>query len=729
MKARLPRLSLRQKLLAIGAASSLVSLIVVSLVFTLTDSRLSQTDFLLRHQVLAQVTANNSRAPLAFSDAAAAGRVLAALESAPTVTYAAIHEADGEVLAHFPPSQSPQHAPAELLAEPSRFIADSLHLREDVMVSGRSLGFVYLQGSLQTLRQQILRDRLILLVGAVIAALIAGLLAGRLQRPVSEPIVALTQAADTLKRGGGPVEIPDLDDSDEIGRLTRSFKEMLSELDHRERALKESEANFRMLTEQASDGILVLDSDDRLLKANRSASSLLGYSQEALCQMRGADLVADGRGPLGMTPGDAQSQISERLLSRQSGAATWVETNTALLDDGRVQVILRDLSERKLLEMHLAHSQKMEAVGRLAGGIAHDFNNLLTVISGLTAIVMHQSGSERERERLKTVLAAAEKAADLTRQLLAFSRHEQHREPRLVDPHESLDSLAAMLERVIGETVTLKAEVPTALGKILVDPGQFEQIIVNLVVNARDAIQSEGTIRLTAARVSVDDKVEVSGVPVGDYVSFSVADDGCGINPELLEQIFEPFFTTKERGQGTGLGLATVYSILKQNDGHITVQSEPGSGSCFTVYFPQADEQAAAAIEPTEEVDIPLGQGERILLVEDDDLVREATASMLTSLNYRVFDTPGAKAALDLLDQHRAQIALVLTDLVMPGMNGTELVRRIVASGVDVPILLMSGYTSDAIREEIPGGLENVISKPFSREELANRVRSAVGQD
>jgi signal transduction histidine kinase/ActR/RegA family two-component response regulator len=379
-------------------------------------------------------------------------------------------------------------------------------------------------------------------------------------------------------------------------------------------------------------------------------------------------------------------------------------------------------------EEQLRQSQKMEAVGRLAGGIAHDFNNLLVVITGRAELLRGRvEGDEALGHDLQLITEAGRRASGLTQQLLAFSR-KQILQPKVLDLNEVVAAMGTMLRRVIGEDVDLMIVVGANLGRVRADPGQLEQIIVNLVVNARDAMPKGGRLIVKTANVELDDLFvrRHSGARAGPHVMLSVSDTGEGIAAEVLPQIFEPFFTTKERGRGTGLGLSTVYGIVRQHDGSITVDSEAGLGTTFKIYLPrveEAPESASQRLEPMEE----LRGSETVLLVEDEDGVRRLAREVLEMNGYTVLEAPDGSAALRMATRYPGPIHLLLTDVVMPHMNGRELGERLLALRPDLRVLYMSGYTDDAVIDRgLPESSMPFLPKPFAPVDLARKVRDVL---
>lgn len=504
-------------------------------------------------------------------------------------------------------------------------------------------------------------------------------------------------------------------------------------------ALRASEEWSRALVENASDLTVVLDADGRMSYASPNRDRILGGS--------GTDrLGQDISELLGVHPEDRPAALRVWADVYATPGSTFTATLRVRHLDGSwrtlecsarnllentavrgVVVNCRDVTDRVHLEQQLQQARKMEAIGRLAGGVAHDFNNILTGIQGYTQLSLEEIPADADvRLNLEEIGRAAERAARLTRQLLAFSRR-QMMQPRVVDPNETVEELRDMLTRLIGEDVALSTALSPGAGCVLVDPGQLEQVIVNLSVNARDAMPTGGevTIRTAGVRLEAGDLVDADGLKPGEYVELDVSDTGSGMPPEVIDRMFEPFFTTKEFGKGTGLGLSTVYGVVKQSGGHIRVESRPGAGTTFRVLFPRVEgeperlpERPAPAIEHA---------GETILLVEDDTAVRNLAGRVLRRRGYQVVEARDGAEAWVVFRSDPNAIHLVLSDVVMPELGGRELIERVVSARPGLPAILMSGYTDDVIlrhgaREVGAGFLE----KPFTPDGLAERVRAAL---
>lgn len=423
-------------------------------------------------------------------------------------------------------------------------------------------------------------------------------------------------------------------------------------------------------------------------------------------------------------------QISEYRFRRKDGSYFWVRDESQVLRDEQgipTEIVgsWSDITERIELEDQLRQSQKMEAIGKLAGGVAHDFNNLLTVIIGYSDLLLRRMTEyDPKRNYVTDIRQAGEQASALTRQLLAFSR-KQILEPKILDLNEIVTNIEKMLRRLIGEDIVLTSVLNPALGKVKVDPGQIEQVIINLAVNARDAMPQGGHLTIETSMIEFSEelcRVHPDYKP-GWYVRLSLTDTGCGMTAEVKDRIFEPFFTTKEQGKGTGLGLATVFGILKQSEGHIEVYSEVGVGTSFKIYLPIIEESWFANADS--EMIEPVRHGhESILLVEDEPIVREVTKQSLEAFSYHVIEARSGQEALDLLKTMSEPVALLITDVVMPQMNGRQLAEQLRSKFPDLKVLFMSGYTDDAIvRHGVLDANVAFLQKPFTPTALAKKVQ------
>jgi two-component system, cell cycle sensor histidine kinase and response regulator CckA len=504
-------------------------------------------------------------------------------------------------------------------------------------------------------------------------------------------------------------------------------QEDMTEWKRSQEALAESEALYRKVIEASFDGIAVTEGGV-VLQANRGFAEMFSYAEDDVIGMAILDFVA----------GESQELVRQRVTAGTEGTYELVgkrkDGSKILLEAtakthyiaGRPARLtaLRDVTEKRLLEDQFRQAQKMEAVGRLAGGIAHDFNNLLTVITSCAELVlMDTARDDSRRENLEEIRKASQAAAGLTRQLLAFSR-QQVIQPKLVTIEDVVATADKLLQRLIGEDVELVAVLNEDRATVKIDPGQLEQVIMNLVVNARDAMPDGGRLTLETSSVELDEAYARTHWPAvpGRFALLAVSDTGVGMTKETRARIFEPFFTTKEVGKGTGLGLATVYGIVKQSGGFIWVYSEPGQGTTFKIYLPRVDEAPTARQEARTTTSL-LGT-ETILLTEDAPALRAAAHQILERYGYTVLDAPSSGAALALAGSCPGPIHLLLTDVVMPGMSGRELAEQFTARRPGVRVLYMSGYTDDAVvRHGVLRPGVAYLQKPFTPDVLARKVR------
>jgi nitrogen-specific signal transduction histidine kinase len=396
-----------------------------------------------------------------------------------------------------------------------------------------------------------------------------------------------------------------------------------------------------------------------------------------------------------------------------------------------VEIIAEDITERRVLENQFRQAQKMEAVGRLAGGVAHDFNNLLMVISGYAEVLLeHTRKNDPLYTKIEAIHQATDRATTLTRQLLAFSR-KQLLELKVVDLNIIVEDIKRLLRPLIGENIELQTQLAPDLGRTRADAGQIEQVLMNLVVNSKDAMPNGGKIIIQSANARLnheDVRREYSYIQPGLYVVLSVTDTGEGMDKETQLRIFEPFFTTKEKGKGTGLGLSTVYGIIKQSGGYVLVQSEPGQGTTFRIYLPRVED----ALEPVGTAGTSLSQNggsETVLLVEDEESVRQLVRETLESKGYKVLEAENGEAALRIVSNYSDKIDMLITDVVMPGMSGRELSARLCASRPQTKVLYLSGYTEDAIGHEgVVDPDTAFLQKPFTLQMLSRKVREVLGE-
>jgi two-component system, cell cycle sensor histidine kinase and response regulator CckA len=525
--------------------------------------------------------------------------------------------------------------------------------------------------------------------------------------------------------------------SDDAGKYSGALA-MVTDITERRRAeaaLRASEERYRLLFTSSPLPIWLVDSSTlRFLAVNRVALQVFGYERDELLNMTAGELLAgDESSPVHQafpnTPDQLSSYATLRLRKRDGALVEVALTSQAFALDGR-QVrlcIAEDMTQRNRLEAQLAQARKMEAIGILAGGVAHDFNNLLSIIVTYTSFALDAlKPGDVLRADIQQVAKAGERAVGLTRQLLAFSR-QQILQPRTIDLNATIVGIEPMLRRLLPESIEISLVTEAALGNVSADPGQLEQVIMNLVVNARDAMPGGGELTIETANVAkLAPLSEQAGQKPGAYVKLVISDTGSGIDAAAREHIFEPFFTTKEVGKGTGLGLSTVLGIVEQSGGYLEVRSELGKGTSFDIFLPRVDNSVASQALP-EPNTLSLGGSETVLVVEDDDQVRALTRTILRRNGYEVLVASNAGEAFLIAEEHPRRIHLLLTDVVMPRMNGRQLAERLAVTRPDMKILFMTGYTDDpAVREAVLHQDVALLQKPITPLDLARRVRSVL---
>lgn len=498
-----------------------------------------------------------------------------------------------------------------------------------------------------------------------------------------------------------------------------------------------SEAAFRSMIEDAPYGIARADADGALIRVNPALQRMLGYERldDLLSLKLGQQILVNSTEFLKLKERlETESEFKdvELELRRGDGSPMTVRCGGRRVKERQGEIscfdlFVEDITEKRILERQLQMAGKMEAIGRLSGGVAHDFNNLLGVIIGYSQLLKRKLGPENNLlEQIEEIEKAGQRAASLTRQLLAFSR-QQVLEPAVLSLNDLVVDMAKMLPRILGEDIAVSTSLSHDLAMVKADRSQVEQVIMNLAVNARDAMPSGGKLRIETANVELDRAYtwHHPGAKVGCYVMLAVSDSGMGIAADVLPHIFEPFFTTKEIGKGTGLGLATVYGIVKQSDGYIWVDSEVGKGACFQMFLPQVHEVVTPTAAP--EIEESLRGSETILLVEDSEPLRKLTGAFLESHGFRVLSACDAEEALQVETNHSGGIQLLLTDVIMPGMNGRVLADHLSPRHPEMRVLYMSGYTDSFIA--IHGVLERgkvLLNKPFTEEVLIKKVREVL---
>jgi len=708
---------IRQKVALLIALASVMGLLFATgavVVYELTTFR---PRAMRDAQTQADLIRVNSIAALQFDDQRAAAENLGTLRRRPEILAATLFRPDGTVLARYAPPGAP--APPDELVNGIRFLSDRLVLVDRMETDGQLAGWLALQYAMPPLWRRLPQYGIMVLVVLLALGTASVLLLGMLGKSVSAPLLTLAGAARQISETGNyRLRVP-ARSGDEIGMLTQAFNRMVGTVEDQQGALQQSEARLRLALEAARMDTWVVD-------LSTGPDAALGTL-------------------LGRVHPDDRDEVAGRIRTAiDAGTAFEVEFRTARDDTEerwsalRGQVfagegggtprligVAQDVTEHRRMGQQLIQSQRMEAIGNLAGGIAHDFNNLLTGMIGYLAFARRRLPADAvAQDDLAQVDRAARRAAALTSQLLSYARR-QMVVPAVVDLNATVAALDPMIRRVVGEDVEVTTQLDAALGATRVDPGQLEQVLLNLVANARDAMPAGGSLRIRTRNVALGEESPRRHPEArpGEYVAVEVMDDGSGMSPEVMARIFEPFFTTKPPGAGTGLGLAMCYGIVKQADGHIEVESEPGQGSRFTVLLPRE-------ISPTGLGGVAGGRGgpprgrETVLLVEDDPTVRGLTARMLNEAGYTVLEAENAARALECAESRGGGIDLLLTDVVMPGGSGRELAETLTARSPGLAVLYMSGYTADVVlRQGLVQESVAFLSKPFTQTALAEAVR------
>jgi len=547
------------------------------------------------------------------------------------------------------------------------------------------------------------------------------------------------------KRDGSLVAVslsatPIWDENHQVKGIIGFFTD-ITERKRAEQALQAAEEKYRGIFENALEGIYQSTPEGKYISANPALARMFGFdSPQALIDTRNdithqeyvtpqsrADFVRELE-----TNGTVRS--FEYQAYRRDETLIWVSASAYAVRDAQGRIayfegIVQDITQRRELEQQLRQMQKIEAVGRLAGGVAHDFNNILMAISSYAELLYGRiPEGDAKRRYVDEISKATDRAASLTQGLLAFSR-KQVISPKALDLNVLIAAQTDMLKRLIPENIELRFLPGDKLGKVMADPGQIEQIVMNLIINARDAMTNGGTILVETgnAELGQTECGEENRAPVGDYILLAVSDNGCGMDAETRAHIFEPFFTTKAQGKGTGLGLATVFGIVKQSVGHISLQSEPGQGTTFKIYLPRIE--AVVETDGGEAKDVSFRGDETILLVEDQEAVRESAAEFLTENGYNVLRAKEGLEALKIAEQHNQPIHLMLTDLIMPHMSGRELSEKIAGIHPETKIVFMSGYSNNLLsNEQILDPKHVLLQKPFRLSALGQRVRETLNR-
>jgi len=744
-------LSIRQKLQTIVMATSAAALLVASVMFALIDRSTFLRAKTQDLTVAARMVGSNSTAALSFGDAKSAGEILSALQAKQNVINACIYKKDGEIFASY--SRDSAHSdfsPPPAQAESTAIVGGQMILFQPITLNGLSIGTIFLEADLKDLNARLTRFLEIDSLALLTSLAVAFLLSTRLQSVISGPIRELADTALSVSTQENYSIRATKRGDDEIGLLFDQFNSMLDRIQQRDTALQEAHnelenrviertSYLNALIENSPLAILVLDPGLKVQLCNPAFENLFLCTHKEDIGKSVVDLFPNEKAlpEASAASGETSKETRVSLITRRKrkdGSYVDVELHLVPLTvNGRVLGslgIYQDVTARRVLERQLQMAQKMEAVGRLSGGIAHDFNNLLGVILGYIQVIKRNLVSGNSLfEYAEEIEKASQRAVSLTRQLLAFSR-QQVLEPVVLNLNTLVADMEKMLPRLIGEDIDLNLILNPALSQVKADPGQLEQVLMNLAVNARDAMPDGGKLTIQTADAEIDLAFarEHPGSIPGKYVMLAVKDTGAGMDPETQAQIFEPFFTTKGRDRGTGLGLATVYGVVKQSNGYIAVESEKGKGSLFTIYLPRIEQPVSVPAKTSPEPRSFRG-AETILLVEDAEPLRMLAQLFLKENGYQVLAAADGFEAQQVAAEFAGPIHLLLTDVVMPGINGRVLAERLAPSHPAMKILYMSGYTDSFIAGH--GVLEpgtHLLRKPFTEEVLVRKVRELLDE-
>ena len=733
---------IRQKVNLLIAAASGIALVLAAVGLVVYDVTTVQPRALRDLMAQVELIRINTTAALAFQDRQAATENLSTLRAKREIASASLFGPDRRLFATYVRhGEEPRPGNTTPLPPGHSYQNDRLTISEQVQNEGQTLGWLAMEYTLPPLWSRLPQYGII--TGVVLLALLTvSLLLWRLlESSITEPLARLAEASKAVAQSKSREVRAVKKADDEIGHLTDAFNEMLSTLQNRETALRDSTAQLLEAMTVARMGSWAWDVQAATISWGGRESEVFGQrgkpadaSLDSFLELvHPSDRASVDQGLWRAAETGQRCELDFRVLD-PDGHTRWLAMRGQRAhEDGRNGMrlvgLVMDVTERRRLEEQLLQSQKLEAIGRLAGGVAHDFNNLLTGILGYANFALKSlPDTHASRTDILEIERAGTRAVALTGQLLAYARR-QMIAPKIVSLNELVTNMENLLRRLIGEDVDLETRCAPQLWPAQIDPGQFEQVIINLAVNARDAMPRGGRLTIETSNCTLDDTYVSQHPEVlpGEYVMLAVADTGMGMDSATQVRIFEPFFTTKEQGKGTGLGLAVCYGIVRQANGHLWVYSERGRGTTFKVLLPRAmdDQEAGTTPKAVEQLSSP--GSETILIVEDEPVVRRLTVRALAERGYHVLEAEDGEAALVIAREHPGDLQLLVTDVVMPGMNGKELADRLTTDRPDLRVLYISGYAEHAVVRQgvLVEGIA-FLSKPFDLSELARTVREVL---
>ncbi len=743
-------LPFRAKLILYGGVVTLVALLVTGLVMARLEASSYRKHLLQSVSTVADVASQTCASSLVFDDMAFARDVLAGLDAEPSIDRACLYTLDGMVFASFERGDQSDQYPDMTALEPHRFHDHVLELLRPVTWHGVTIGSIYVEARLDELGERMRIFGVAMMILIAMALVLSLLLAGVLQRGLRRPIIELQETADKVSRDRDYSARARQFGHDELGLLTERFNEMLARIERRDQALRESESRYRELLSRIDEVVFSMTlPDGRLEFCSPGAQSLFGHDYRTMMEDPGLlrtlihpdDRVLFDAMLRDAAVGQVAPLLEFRIVDGLGRERSITQSNYPVRDQDGGLISLEGLfidvtgrvaadRERDRLQVELAQAHKLEALGTLTGGIAHDFNNILGAIMGNASLALEDlPASHSLHDTMQTILQASQRAAELTRQILVFSR-QTRQEQTPVDLASILDETLTLLRASLPSTISIKTRIPETVPPVLADPTQLHQVLMNLCTNAHHAMrETGGLLELELRPIELTGTV-ARGLPEltpGPHLELTISDTGEGMTPEVIDRVFEPFFSTKIEGEGTGMGLAVVYGIVRDHGGHIGVTSEPGCGASFRILLPVIE------VENQEPKDVRRrshrGRG-RVLFVDDEEMITDMGERMLRRLGYKVETFNNPWLALEAFEESPAAFDLVLTDYTMPNLTGVDVVRRIRVLRPDIPAVIHTG-NRDRIDPTELEALEpiRVAAKPFDMQQLGRLLHESLTRE